>query len=50
MLNRIQKIDDLFQGIDGINPMPGNTKTRKWKFDATHGNDATHANNATHAT
>ena len=43
----IREYDDLFQGIDGINPVPGSTKTRKWKFNATNANNDTNATNAT---
>lgn len=46
----IREYDDLFQGIDGINPTPGNTKTRKWKFNATNAINATNDINATNAT
>lgn len=34
--------NELFtQGVDGVNPIPGNTKTRKWKFNATNDTNAT---------
>ena len=41
--------DDLFQGIDGINPISGNTKTRKWKFNATNASNDVNATDATNA-
>ena len=31
----IREYSDLLQGIDGVNAIPGNTKTRKWKFNDT---------------
>lgn len=40
----IREYSDLLQGIDGVNAIPGNTKTRKWKFNdtnATNNIDAT---------
>ncbi len=46
----IREFDDLFQGIDGINAVPGNSKTRRWKFNATNATDDTNNTNATNAT
>lgn len=45
----IREYDDLFQGIDGINPISGNTKTRKWKFNATNASNDVNATDATNA-
>ncbi len=46
----IREFDDLFQGIDGINAVPGNSKTRRWKFNATDDTNNTNNTNATNAT
>lgn len=43
----IREFDDLFQGIDGINAVPGNSKTRRWKFNATDDTNNTNNTNAT---
>ena len=46
----IREFDDLFQGIDGINAVPGNSKTRRRKFNATDDTNNTNNTNATNAT
>ena len=46
----IREYSDLLQGIDGVNAIPGNTKTRKWKFNDTNATNNIDATNATNAT
>ena len=46
----IREYSDLLQGIDGVNAIPGNTKTRKWKFNDTNATNNIDATNDTNAT
>ena len=46
----IREYSDLLQGIDGVNAIPGNTKTRKWKFNDTNATNNIDAKNDTNAT
>lgn len=43
----IREYSDLLQGIDGVNAIPGNTKTRKWKFNDTNATNNIDATNDT---
>lgn len=46
----IREYSDLLQGIDGVNAIPGNTKTRKWKFNDTNATNNIDATNDIDAT